>query len=79
MDYVNKLTGGGNNNQEQGSATNNSQGEPSRENQDSSSGFLGSLGGKLNSAAGGGKEGEKNEDYLDKGMFLFIDYPCLSS
>lgn len=32
-------------------------------------GFLGGLGDKLNSAAGGGKESEKNEDYLDKGIF----------
>lgn len=31
-------------------------------------GFLGGIGNKLNSAAGGGKESEKNEDYLDKGM-----------
>lgn len=31
-------------------------------------GFLGGIGDKLNSAAGGGKESEKNEDYLDKGM-----------
>ncbi|KIX00410.1 uncharacterized protein Z518_10549 [Rhinocladiella mackenziei CBS 650.93] len=30
--------------------------------------FLGGLGDKLNSAAGGGKEGEKNEDMLDKGV-----------
>ena len=30
-------------------------------------GFLGGIGDKLNSAAGGGKESEKNEDYLDKG------------
>lgn len=30
-------------------------------------GFLGGFGDKLNSAAGGGKESEKNEDYLDKG------------
>ena len=30
-------------------------------------GFLGGLGDKMNSAAGGGKESEKNEDYLDKG------------
>ena len=34
----------------------------------SSGGFLGGIGDKLNSAAGGGKESEKNEDYLDKGM-----------
>ncbi len=31
-------------------------------------GFLGSIGDKFNSAAGGGRESEKNEDYLDKGM-----------
>ncbi|OQV09913.1 hypothetical protein CLAIMM_13987 [Cladophialophora immunda] len=30
--------------------------------------FLGGLGDKLNSAAGGGRESEKNEDYLDKGV-----------
>ena len=30
-------------------------------------GFLGSIGDKLNSAAGGGPQSEKNEDYLDKG------------
>ena len=33
----------------------------------SSGGFLGGIGDKINSAAGGGKESEKNEDYLDKG------------
>lgn len=31
-------------------------------------GFLGGIGDKLNSAAGGGKESEKNEDLLDKGQ-----------
>lgn len=30
-------------------------------------GFLDGIGSKLNSAAGGGKESEKNEDLLDKG------------
>lgn len=40
------------------------------------SGFMGSFGGmggigdKLNAAAGGGKESEKNEDLLDKGTLL---------
>ena len=33
-------------------------------------GFLGGIGDKLNSAAGGGKESEKNEDYLDKGKYM---------
>jgi len=32
-------------------------------------GFLGGIGDKINSAAGGGKESEKNEDYLDKGIW----------
>jgi len=31
-------------------------------------GFLGGLGDKFNTAAGGSRESEKNEDYLDKGM-----------
>jgi hypothetical protein len=73
MDFVNKLSGGGdnkndnnNNNQEQGS----NQNQQSTENKESSGGFLGSIGDKFNSAAGGGKESEKNEDYLDKGIDL---------
>jgi hypothetical protein len=70
MDFVNKFTGSGNNNQ----ATNeqNVQGSATGE-QKSGGGFLGGIGDKLNSAAGGGKESEKNEDYLDKGM-LFVHY-----
>lgn len=39
--------------------------------QGSGGGFLGGIGDKLNSAAGGGKESEKNEDYLDKGKFSY--------
>lgn len=65
MDFVNKLAGGdsNNNNQEQGSNQNQQGGEKKED-----GGFLGGIGEKLNSAAGGGKESEKNEDYLDKGM-----------
>ncbi len=33
-------------------------------------GFLSGLGDRFNSAAGGGKESEKNEDMLDKGLQL---------
>ena len=33
-------------------------------------GFCGGLGDKFNSAAGGGRESEKNEDMLDKGKAL---------
>ncbi|KAH7077323.1 hypothetical protein FB567DRAFT_535034 [Paraphoma chrysanthemicola] len=65
MDFVNKFTGGDKNAQ-QGSEQ-NVQGSSSS-GQQSSGGFLGGIGDKLNSAAGGGKESEKNEDYLDKGV-----------
>lgn len=50
------------------------------QNQGGGGGFLsnfGGLGDKLNSAAGGGKESEKNEDYLDKGTLPYpIPFPC---
>ena len=42
----------------------------------SEGGFLSGIGDKINSAAGGGKESEKNEDYLDKGQQLHND--CLN-
>jgi hypothetical protein len=61
---LNSFTGGQNENQTQG------QGQIQGGQQSSSGGgggFLGGLGDKLNSAAGGGRESEKNEDYLDKG------------
>ena len=49
-----------------GENTNN---QSSNDNQESSSGggLLSGIGDKINSAAGGGKESEKNEDLLDKG------------
>ena len=50
---------GGNNNQQGGTGE--------QQKKEGGGGFLGGLGDKLNSAAGGGKESEKNEDYLDKG------------
>ncbi|KAI4941794.1 hypothetical protein J4E86_010305 [Alternaria arbusti] len=67
MDFVNKLAGGGNN---QGQSVNEQvvQGQGSEQKSSGSGGFLGGIGDKLNSAAGGGKESEKNEDYLDKGV-----------
>ena len=58
MDFVKNAMGGGNSNENQ---------QQSGSEQKSEGGFLGGIGDKLNSAAGGGKEGEKNEDYLDKG------------
>jgi len=44
--------------------------ETSHQPSSSSGGFLGGLGDKFNSAAGGGRESEKNEDYLDKCVSL---------
>lgn len=69
MDYLNKFTGG--NEQQQGGQTSQTGGQSVNEqvanDKSSGGGFLGGIGDKLNSAAGGGKESEKNEDYLDKG------------
>ncbi|KAH9996754.1 hypothetical protein F4779DRAFT_185761 [Xylariaceae sp. FL0662B] len=56
MDFINKVTGGSKDNQEK-------QAE-SEQKQSSGGGFTG----KLNSMAGGGKESEKKEDALDKGV-----------
>lgn len=70
MDFVNKFTGSGNSQSQ--SQTSNEQLQSGgsaggQQQQQSSGGFLGGIGDKLNSAAGGGRESEKNEDYLDKG------------
>ncbi|TVY59636.1 hypothetical protein LSUE1_G007456 [Lachnellula suecica] len=75
MDFVNKFTGGSNSNSNE--SNQNQQQNPSQDsNQDSneqkqSGGLFGGLGDKLNSAAGGGRESEKNEDGLDKGIDFF--------
>ena len=61
MDFVKKAMGGSESNTQQVSGGNNQQ------TSSSGGGFLGGIGDKLNSAAGGGRESEKNEDYLDKG------------
>lgn len=56
MDFINKVTGGG---------------EPNKEAaQQDASGSGGGLMGQFNSMAGGGKDGEKNEDGLDKGEYI---------
>jgi len=66
MDFINKALGGDSskNTQQQ---MNPEQPMQSGE-QKQGGGFLGGLGDKFNSAAGGGRESEKNEDYLDKGI-----------
>lgn len=60
MDFVKKFAG-----QEQSAQQGSAQQVPAQ--QGESGGFLGGIGNKLNAAAGGGPESEKNEDYLDKG------------
>ncbi|PGH14277.1 hypothetical protein AJ79_03099 [Helicocarpus griseus UAMH5409] len=58
MDFVNKFAGGDKDKQtEQSSSSDKKEG-----------GFLSGIGDKLNTAAGGGKESEKKEDMLDKGI-----------
>jgi hypothetical protein len=66
MDFVNKFTGGDKDKQTQ------QQTASSSTEKKEGGGFLGGLGDKFNSAAGGGKESEKNEDYLDKGEFTVL-------
>lgn len=62
MDFINKFTGGSN--QQQGQAQGQ---EQHNSNQQAGGGMFSGFGDKLNSAAGGGRESEKNEDMLDKG------------
>jgi hypothetical protein len=78
MDFVKNFTGG-DNSQEQNQKRQQGQGS----NEQGGGGFLGGFGDKLNSAAGGGRESEKNEDFLDKGklstlgvfFILFSSHP----
>ncbi|UPK91192.1 hypothetical protein LCI18_002127 [Fusarium solani-melongenae] len=56
MDLLNKVTGGGSNNADQ------------NQNQNQESGSGGGFMDKLNGMAGGGAQGEKNEDGLDKAV-----------
>ncbi|KAK6951537.1 hypothetical protein Daesc_006058 [Daldinia eschscholtzii] len=55
MDFINKITGNKDNEEKK---------SPEDKQQESSGGFMD----KINSMAGGGKESEKNEDVLDKGV-----------
>ncbi|KAI1463444.1 uncharacterized protein F4812DRAFT_446963 [Daldinia caldariorum] len=56
MDFINKITG----------SKDNEEKKPSENQQQESS--SGGIMDKINSMAGGGKESEKNEDVLDKGV-----------
>ncbi|KAF2154504.1 hypothetical protein K461DRAFT_275627 [Myriangium duriaei CBS 260.36] len=66
MDFVKKFTGGseqsGESQQQQATAPGGQQEE---------GGFLSGIGNKINTAAGGGRESEKNEDALDKAVDMF--------
>ncbi|GAB7349644.1 hypothetical protein MBLNU459_g0322t2 [Dothideomycetes sp. NU459] len=76
MDFVKNFTGGNSNSNENRNTENTGVQQPgSNSEQSSSGGFFGGIGDKLNSAAGGGRESEKNEDYLDKGL----PSPCTPS
>lgn len=67
MDFVKNLAGGNKSNEN----ANVQQTTTSAEQSSSGGGsFFDGIGNKLNSAAGGGVESEKNEDYLDKGKPL---------
>lgn len=76
MDALKNAVGMGGNNQQtprnmQGSANpEGSSNQPVEQKQ--GGGFLGGLGDKFNSAAGGGRESEKNEDFLDKGALATL-------
>ncbi|KAF1971475.1 hypothetical protein BU23DRAFT_556006 [Bimuria novae-zelandiae CBS 107.79] len=63
MDFVNKFTGGEQKNEQQ-----QQQSAGSSEQKQEGGGFFSGIGNKVNEAAGGGAAGEKNEDYLDKGV-----------
>jgi hypothetical protein len=81
MDFVKKAMGGNesNNQQNQGQGQGQSMnqgsstGQQGGQQQEGGGGFMSGITNKFNEAAGGGKESEKNEDYLDKGMFSI---PC---
>ncbi|KAB5572586.1 hypothetical protein GE09DRAFT_677670 [Coniochaeta sp. 2T2.1] len=60
MDFINKVTGSGNAN----NANNPNQNTQQQQSSSSGGGFMD----KLNGMAGGGKDSEKNEDVVDKGV-----------
>ena len=65
MDQINKLA------DEFSGSSNNERNQPFQGQQQSSNsggGLFGGITNKLNEAAGGGRESEKNEDMLDKGI-----------
>lgn len=79
MDFIKNFSGdnkaeaqGQGQGQQQGQQQGGGENAQNTQTSGSSGGFLGGLTDKFNSAAGGGKESEKNEDYLDKGMVPWL-------
>ncbi|EPS38577.1 hypothetical protein H072_7672 [Dactylellina haptotyla CBS 200.50] len=64
MDFLKDLTG---DKKQEGSQP----GQPGEQKQGGLGGLMDQAGGFLNNKAGGGAEGEKKEDYLDKGVDMF--------
>lgn len=71
MNFVSKLTGSGNN-------SGSSNAEENRSEQQSG-GDGGGFMSKMNNMAGGGAQGEKDEDFLDKGLSSLHAISTLSS
>lgn len=78
MDFIKNLANNNGNSQNNGNSPANNEVDtsnhgqsagqnPSTTEQKSEGSFFGGLADKFNNAAGGGRESEKNEDYLDKG------------
>jgi hypothetical protein len=76
MDFVKNFTGG-DNSQEQNKGQNPKRQQEKVSNKQGRGGFLGGFGDKLNSAAGGGRGSEKDEDILDKGKLSSLGV-CLA-
>jgi hypothetical protein len=76
MDFVKNFTSG--DSTTQGSTATN-HGDAQGNQQKKEGGIFSGLGDKLNSAAGGGRESEKNEDMLDKGSPLISHSPLIWS
>jgi hypothetical protein len=76
MDFIKNAVGGDKNEDNQQSNQSNQEkledNSNTEQKSEGSGGFLGGLGDKLNNAAGGGAQGEKNEDYLDKGELILL-------
>lgn len=70
MDYLKSMAGGSGNKQSDQPAPTSSTSTTGQTQDSGSGGFLGGIGNKLNSAAGGGRESEKNEDMVDKGELI---------